>query len=167
MRCSTINECSRLNALSSDRAPGFGDSSAFISLDKVQIYTSPTGNKNTTVLASLGTPRYDLDAGGDSYVLLDTSNSTGGGSTDMTVLIPVSAFAGAAVTDFVYFYSSFGEQGTLDGNNFSSDDGFEEWAVDIMPNSVFMPEPTALSLLALGAVALLRRRLRVGRCRRA
>ena len=106
-----------------------GGDSSFLSLDEVQIYTSLTGNKNTTVLASLGTLRYDMDGNSESYVLLDASKSSGSGVADMTVLVPVSAFAGAAGTDFVYFYSSFGEQGTLDGNDFSSDDGFEEWGI--------------------------------------
>ena len=104
-----------------------GGSSSFLSLDEVQIYTSLTRNKNTTVLASLGTLRYDMDGNGESYVLLDASKSSGSGVADMTVLVPVSAFAGAAGTDFIYLYSFFGEQGTLDGNDYSSDDGFEEW----------------------------------------
>lgn len=122
-----------------------GPSMGLISLDDVQIYTSPTGSLNTTNLASLGTLRYDLDAGVDSHVLLDADNSSGSGEADMRALVPAANFAGSAPTDFVYFYSRFGLNETSGG-------GFEEWRV------VLIPEPATFGLLLPVMVLLIRRR---------
>lgn len=111
-----------------------------LSLDEVQIYTSPIGGQNTTNLAALGALRYDLDALEESYVLLDANNTAGSGETDMRMLVPASNFAGAAPDDFVYFYTRFGLKESSDG-------GFEEWRVQLIP------EPAA-GLLAIAALAL-------------
>src|SRR5206468_7791495 len=58
-------------------------------------------------------------------VKIDASRSEGGstsgsGSSDMIVYIPVKNFTGAGKDDFVYFYN-------LNGVNLTSDSGFEEW----------------------------------------
>lgn len=115
-----------------------------LSLDDIQIYTSPTGSQTTTNISSLGTLRYHMDAGEDSFVLMDYRLASGSGEADMRTLIPLSNFAGAQPTDFLYFYSRFGE-------NERSTAGFEEWRVVV-------PEPGSLLLLSMAAVAVLLRR---------
>jgi hypothetical protein len=142
---------------------------SYLSMDAFQVYTSPTaslfsstftpaGNELAGSITSLGALRYNLDAGTDSVVLLNSALiSSGSGRADMTALIPLSAFSGAAATDYVYVYSYFGNKGLDSGRNYGSSDGFEEWVHPISPVEP-APEPATLSLLALGAAALLRRR---------
>ena len=116
-----------------------GGGNAFISLDDIKIYTSTIGSQNTTNIDSIGIKRFDLDALEDSHVRLDSSLNSGSGQTDMTALIPVAMFAGASPTDFVYFYSHFGGLGSIGRQNYGTSSGFEEWAVQINENSVFIP----------------------------
>ncbi|MBA3831094.1 MAG: hypothetical protein H0X34_04205 [Chthoniobacterales bacterium] len=135
-----------------------GGNKSFISLDRLEFYTSSTGGKTTTDVASLGTLRWSLDGSGESYVLLDASRNSGSGSGDMFAYIPVSAFAGAKGSDFVYLFSRFGDQVTADG---STEGGFEEWAR--VPNLTPVPEvgglyPIVSLLAAVGFTHLLRRR---------
>src|SRR6266446_8251391 len=101
-----------------------------LSLDQLQFYTSPTGSLNTTNLSLLGTLRYSFSPG--DAVLLDASRNSGNGFGDMFAFIPVSAFAGTSLTDFVYLYCHF-------GNTIASNDGFEEWALVVNP----IPEASA------------------------
>jgi hypothetical protein len=117
-----VNEPNALN--STDNKP-------LISLDSLQLYTSSTAGKTTKNLLNLGTKRFDLDldplgATVDNWVLYDDRNH-GSGEADIAFLIPASAFAGAADTDFVYMYQKFGEHAsadlTFDG---STEGGFEE-----------------------------------------
>lgn len=123
---------------------------SLLSLDEIQIYTSSVGGKTTTNLSQLGTLRYDLDAGEDNHILMDYLNA-GSGVADMRALIPVSAFAGASPTDYMYFYSQFGlQEGAAAGSG--SADGYEEWAV--------VPEPASAGLLLMAMGLLLRRRRR-------
>jgi hypothetical protein len=115
-----------------------------LSLDVLQIYTSPIGNQTTEAVASLGTLRLDI---GDNYVVLDASRSSGSGSGDMFLFVPTSIFNGAASSDYLYLYSKFGIHNSISG-------GSEEWAAVI-------PEPNTRVLLAGSAVLLgllLRRR---------
>jgi hypothetical protein len=104
----------------------------FISLDQLQFYTSPTGSQNTTNLSLLGTLRYTFNVDGSDKVLLDASRNSGSGQGDMFAFIPVSAFAGTALTDFVYLYCHF-------GNTYATNDGFEEWSLVVNP----IPEVSA------------------------
>ncbi len=122
---------------------------SFISLDDIKIFTSSVGAQSTTDIFSLGDLRYDFDLGEDSAVFMDGNLNSGSGQIDMTTYIPVSAFAGASATDYLYFYSEFGTTGMFGGNDYRTEGGFEEWAVQIDTNSVFIPAPGALALLAL------------------
>jgi hypothetical protein len=137
-----------------------GSENAFISLDQIQIYTSPIASQNTTNLASLGTLRYDMDAGADSHVRLDSRLSHGSGTTDMSLYVPTSFFTGAAPTDYLYFYSLFGAQGNIAGRNYATSAGFEEWAVHTTTDSVYIPEPATLSLFFLASLFATRSRSR-------
>lgn len=129
-----------------------GGGKQFISLDVIKIYTSTIGSQNTTNIDSLGIKRYDMDANEDSHVRIDSSISPGSGKTDMTAFIPVSLFAGASATDFVYFYSHFGGQGRIGNQRWETTGGFEEWAVQIDENSVFIPSPGAAALVLLSLI---------------
>lgn len=149
-------------ALDINESQGGGNS--YLSLDAVQIYTSLLGGQTTDNIASLGDLRYDLDANGDSFVLLDAANSHGSGSSDMTMLIPVDLFVGASADSYVYLYSSFGEQGVVGGGAnrqvFGSSGGFEEWAALTGSGTNVIPEPASLGLLGAGALLIFGRRRR-------
>ena len=119
-----------------------GGSQSLISLDAVQIYFSDTGSQNTTILGDLGTLLYDLDAGGDSEVLMDFDNAPGSGVSDMLMTVPSSIFAGVLPSDFVILYSAF-------GNTDASQGGFEEWA-----HLVVIPEPGTGLLMMTGLLGL-------------
>ena len=106
-------------------------SSGIIDLTSLKIYSATTGNVAT--LGALGTPLYDMDAGGDVTVSLNAGSDApaGSGKGDLFVYIPVSKFAGAS--PYVYLYSAFG--GTAASNG-----GFEEWGATVGPNT---PTPHA------------------------
>jgi len=109
-----------------------GGSKSTITLDQLQFYTSATGSLTTTTLSSLGTLRYSFSAG--DQVNMDAARNHGSGSGDMFAYIPVSAFAGTAMTDFVYMYCHFGNA------DFQTSGGFEEWALVVNP----IPEASTL-----------------------
>jgi len=127
-------------------------STSLITMTELQIYTSPIGSQTTTTVSSLGVLRYDLDAGGDSQVILDHRAAEGSGKSDMAVLIPLEFFAGVAASDFLYLYSQFHKSGA----------GFEEWAVrsaEAQPIPAPAAAPMGLALLALAGWL---RRSRIG-----
>jgi hypothetical protein len=131
-----------------------------LSLDHLQFYTGATGSLTTTNLASLGTLRYDLDAGGDNQVLLDAARNHGSGSGDAYIYIPASAFAGTKSTDYVYMYAAFGAADTMT-NPDGTAGGFEEFA--LVRNLTPVPEMSAFFpiiglLVAVGSTHVLRRR---------
>jgi len=131
------------------------NSSSLLSLDKVQVYTSATGGATTTNVSSLGTLRYDLDTGGDSWIKMDYALGSGSGQGDMRMYIPVTAFGNTTANQFVYLYSLF-------GTNFETNDGFEEWAIQDASGSV-VPIPSAVwaggsGLLGLAGFSVIRRR---------
>ncbi len=108
---------------------------------KIALHTAPNLTGFSTIFAS---PIYDLDAGGDNWILLDYGLNGGSGQGDMLALIPNSLFTGPD-TQYVYLYSKAGE-------NSIADDGFEEWA------TTEIPEPTTVALLGLGGLLMMRRR---------
>ncbi len=136
-----------------------------ISLDKFQIYLTTTPAQTTTAFLANGDLAlanalkvYDMDAGADNFVKLDGALHQGSGLHDMSVDIPVTpemlAFDPAR-TYFVLF-ARFGD-------NFASNDGFEEFWFDKgstynFDNPPPIPEPGTMGLAALGAGMLMRRR---------
>jgi hypothetical protein len=119
--------------------PNAGDKS-LITLDSLKLFTSTKAGQTTNNVESLGVKRFDLDLPADSYIRYDDLNS-GSGQGDIAFFIPVSAFAGARSTDYVYMYQKFGESdatGTTQG-------GFEETAI-------FRPIPEVGSILPLAGV---------------
>ena len=123
-----------------------------LSLDVLQLYTSPVGSQTTANVSSLGTLRYDLNAHGTTYVLLDAkTGAPGSGTSDMQMLIPVSTFAGAKPTDYVYLYSQF-------GTHEAANSGFEEWGASTVSASgsvAAVPEPSTSALFGGGLLLVL------------
>lgn len=131
-------------------------SRSLISLESLQIYTSATGSQTTLNVSSLGVLRYDLDAGGDSTVIIDAARNHGSGSGDIYAYLPVANFAGTNPSDFIYLFSRFG-----DSDDLASGGGFEEWSV--VTNVAPVPEMNALFpivglVVAVGSTHVLRRR---------
>lgn len=127
-----------------------GGDKNFLSLDKLEIYLGHAPNL-LGYPTGLGAKVYDLDEGGDNWILLDYDLNSGSGSGDMFAYIPDSSFTGG---DYVYLYSRFGDNATCSA-------GFEEWAVrEAEPIIRTVPAPGAMLLVALGTISLgyLRRR---------
>ena len=119
-----------------------------ISLDQFKLYTSASAT--ITSLTDLGgaTLRYDLDNLSDRTVLMK-QDSSGGGTDDYSVYVPVNLFAGALPTDFVYLFAQMGAK----GGDYEADDGFEEWRAltnDLLPNPQMDITKTVASVDATG-----------------
>ena len=138
--------------------PNGGDRST-ISLDGLQLFTSSTLQNSTSTDSngifngSLGTLRYNLDAGTNNTVLYNDQQS-GSGSGDIDIFIPVSAFAGTQPSDYVYMYQFW-------GNSDSTEGGFEE--TRLIAGITPVPEMSALFpivglVVAVGSTHALRRR---------
>jgi hypothetical protein len=137
-----------------------------LSLNELQIFVGNAGNLSPSTfsggLLNFGgnaTLVYDMDAqgGGDgSRIDLNYDFNKGSGSGDMTAYIPTSLFAGP--NNWVYLYSKFGAE------PYANNDGFEEWAAIIGPNSV-VPVPLAawggMALCGFLGASKLRRRQQV------
>lgn len=126
-----------------------------ISLNSVQIFTSANALSSpySTDLSTLGTKRYDMDVGadGDTTVQLDGARTSGNGQADMAMYILASNFVGVSASDFVTFYSAF-------GNPDSSDGSFEEWSLrdcDTCKPPTEVPEPSSMLLMFFGLLGLL------------
>ncbi|CAN7345707.1 beta strand repeat-containing protein [Rhizobium sp. LjRoot254] len=94
-----------------------------ISLDTFKIYSSTDGTIQKLAVLEAQTVAYDMDAGGDKTLLL-SEVSTGSGTDDYAVLVPVSSFAGAdPATTYMYLQVGMG----FKGGDYVSQGGFEEW----------------------------------------
>jgi hypothetical protein len=104
-------------------------SQPLLSLDQLRIFEGDSGSltgydPTTGQLAGI-TALYDLNAGGGTnWVELNARLSHGLGSSDMALLVPDSYFLKAATSSnpYVYLFSRFGD-------NFATNGGFEQWAV--------------------------------------
>jgi hypothetical protein len=128
----------------------------YLSLDNVKIITSTTPNQSSEPLPT-GTTRYDMDAGGNNTVVLDYTLNPGSGQYDMELRVPVSAFAGALPSDYVYLYSAFGGLGVnpagLPAGDYGTSDGFEEWSLNPNTTVITVPDGGATAiLLGLGLI---------------
>ena len=106
----------------------------YLSLDALQIWQEEAGGL-TSFTSGVGFAgahtnylAYNLDAGGDHWVGL-ADRSHGSGQSDISVLIPDSAFVNDAAHRYVTLYSQFGLQ-----SGWASNGGFEEWGTS-GPNS--------------------------------
>lgn len=96
-----------------------------VSLDDIEIFTSPAPNLKTTDLSQLGVKRWDLakscwnydDQGGslcppvwdEVVVQIDPHRRQKRSVADLFLYIPSGNFAAAAPTDYVYFFCVFGD----------------------------------------------------------
>lgn len=135
-----------------------------ITLDTVEIYESPYNNlcgypfdgsggghsgctsNNTATLV------YDLDAGENSFLILDFRNNEGDGKRDLLVRFPDflfnqnpnCSFRGEGCTTYITIYSKFG--GDSDPANpdpilqeaHGNNDGPEEWGVRSLPDPLYI-----------------------------
>ncbi|MFM5954827.1 MAG: hypothetical protein ACKOPE_11085, partial [Novosphingobium sp.] len=93
-----------------------------ISLDQFKIFTSSSSTIEN--VGQLGSPVYDMDAGGNISILLSEAGSSGSGTDDYAVLVPVSAFGNAnPATTYMYLYVQMGAAGPA----WITNGGFEEW----------------------------------------
>jgi hypothetical protein len=150
---------------------GQGNINRLLSIDNIRIYTSDTPSQtveNPDLLGDLrfamNNPLKDPNTGAfiiDNWVKIDSSNSdappgsggqtSGSGSSDMLVYIPTSAFAGASMDDYLYFYNLNGVHYQAEAGT-SSDAGFEEWRAWLGPNEVPEVPEGGNTLILLGAV---------------
>jgi hypothetical protein len=154
-----------------------GGNKSLISIDNIRIYTSSTDNtasvgSDTGKLNDLGTLRWAMNDGLknpdgsfniDTWVKLDSAQDNidhngpnppngGSGQSDMIVYVPVSAFAGAQDSDYLWFYNLNGVHYTAD-KDLASESGFEEWRAIKGPTSV--PDGgTTAALLGIGLLGL-------------
>jgi hypothetical protein len=110
---------------------------SLLSLDEIQVFLSNTANQSVETFTSgvlnltddlLIYRLDDTDLDGtvsDNWIRLNYSLNRGSGSGDMFMYLPDDLFDSSY--DFVYLYSRFGE-------NIANNDGFEEWAVRIVPS---------------------------------
>ena len=154
-----------------------GADKSLISVDNVRIYTSPTDNtalvqNDISKLDLLGDLRWALNDPTklvnnkfniENWIKLDSaqenveagSNPSNGGSgkSDMVLYVPVDAFAGAADTDFLWFYNLNGVHYTAD-KDLAAQSGYEEWRAVVGPH-VNVPDGGATAvLLGLGFLSL-------------
>lgn len=113
-----------------------------LSLDEARVFIDGSANlmgySTSTKLLAGRHSSFDLDAGGDVSIRMDSRRSSGNTSPDVVLLIPDGAFNGVNPSSFVYLYSKFGGVAGAAANG-----GFEEWAVRDVPDSPPPPPPPA------------------------
>ena len=124
------------------------DSNPLLTLTDVEVYVADAPNLlGFTPGSGFGTHSslvYDMDAGTDSRVELNYTLNSGSGSGDMWLYIKKSLFNGGQ-KPWIYLYSRFGDPNP---NN----DGFEEWAAIVGPNT---PSGIPLPASVWGGMALM------------
>ena len=128
-------------------------SDPLLNLNELQVYLADapdlhSGFVSETGFAGHSSLVYSLDQGsdGDSGLKMDYNLNSGSGSGDVWAFIKKSAFNGKPANQtFVYLYSKFGDP---NGNN----DGYEEWAAVVGPNT---PSGVPLPASLWGGMALL------------
>lgn len=135
------------------------NSTPLLSLNELEIYQSNSATLNgynagsKTFSSGASSLVYDLDGAGDSTIEMDYSLNSGSGSGDIYAFIKKSLFN--QNTKYVTLYSKFGDP---NGNN----DGYEEWAAVVGPNTSVVPLPASLwgglTLLGLMGAAKIRSR---------
>jgi hypothetical protein len=125
-----------------------GPTDHLLNLNELQIYLGDapdlhSGFVSGTGFAGHSTLVYNIDAGSDNGILLDYNLNSGSGSGDMYAFIPTALFTGT--NKYVYLYSSFG---VPNANN----DGYEEWAARIGPNT---PPAVPIPASVWGGMALM------------
>jgi hypothetical protein len=164
-----------------------GNNKSIISIDNIRVYTSATDHtaavgNNLANLNNLGTLRWALNNPNqnpdgsfniDDWVKLDSNQENveagpnfsngGSGKSDMIVYIPLTAFAGALDTDYVWFYNLNGVHYTADGD-LAAEAGYEEWRAVLDINRVPDGGSTMIILgFAMVGLEALRRRLNLKR----
>ena len=108
-----------------------GGSKNLLSLDSLQIWQEESGNLTNFTPGSgfagahTNHLAYNMDAGSDAWVAINSGLSSGSGGADMVLLIPDSYFINNTANKYVTLYSAFGQQ----GSDWNSGGGFEEWGV--------------------------------------
>jgi hypothetical protein len=147
-----------------------GGDKKYISVDNVRIYTSATDTtsgvqSNLGSLDSLGTLRWAMNDPTqnptsppsfniDTWIKLDSTqdgHDGGSGFSDMILYVPVSAFAGALSSDYVWFYNLNGVHYSVD-KGLAAEAGFEEWRAVYGPT--FNVPDNGGTLLMLGGALL-------------
>lgn len=148
-----------------------GGPGRYLSLDQlvISLENAPdlTGYPGTDYLNFGGPVAYSLDgAGADNAIIMnDRLFGPGSGTGDLSVLIPDAQFAPSETNKYVYLYSVFGMQTTveIDGSPFSAvgNDGFEEWGIRVgqtPPPPIPAPGAIVLGGIGMGLIGWLRRR---------
>jgi uncharacterized repeat protein (TIGR01451 family) len=110
-----------------DATEALGGTNRFLSLDRLQIFQGSGSLTNYTGSGFAGADLvYDLDAGADRWIALNSGLSSGSGSSDIRILIPDSYFINDAEHRYVTLYSAFGLQGGM----WSSGANAEQWGLN-------------------------------------
>jgi len=104
---------------------------AQISLDTFKIYTSTDATIESSTTLFTQNLAYDMDAGNDVSVLMTDGQSSGSGTDDYSVLVPVSNFAGLdPATTYVYLFIQMGAADGSPPDTWGVNATFEEWNIE-------------------------------------
>jgi hypothetical protein len=122
-----------------------------VSINQMNIYTGPIGDKRTNSISSLGTLRYSLDATGDDNTIIVRDANSGENAMDARILVPVAMFGDASPDDYVYLFARIGDTATAQGS-------YEEFGVRVLPVVIPLPSAAGLGMAGLAGLAFRRRR---------
>lgn len=142
-----------------------GNQDRYISMDRFQLYVGGSDDvdplpSDIANLSNLGAKIYDMDANEDSEVLMDASLSTGSGTMDLFVFVPISRFAGLDPDSLVYVFTEFGQYSeasdsldfgaTSGAENIAAHAGYKDVEIGLGVEASSVPEPHSAVLAALG-----------------